>query len=72
MPELNKATDITFSKWLDDFGIKETGGSRYEDKVPPTLSPLALGPHYWLFEQRQDWGYDGRAGLSIHEIMKTI
>ena len=37
MPELNKATDITFSKWLDDFGIKETGGSRYEDKAPPTL-----------------------------------
>ncbi|ETW76897.1 hypothetical protein HETIRDRAFT_148183, partial [Heterobasidion irregulare TC 32-1] len=45
---------------------------RFYDKTPPTLKPLADGPHFWLFDKENPIGYDGRAGLSIDRIVKLI
>ncbi|ETW76915.1 hypothetical protein HETIRDRAFT_148184, partial [Heterobasidion irregulare TC 32-1] len=48
------------------------GSVRALDKVPPTLQPLADGPHRWLFERKRQVGYDGRAGLSINSVVEVI
>ncbi|ETW76885.1 hypothetical protein HETIRDRAFT_119010 [Heterobasidion irregulare TC 32-1] len=65
---------LTIEDWRNIYGMSpiKPDSVRALDKVPPTLQPLADGPHRWLFERKLQVGYDGRAGLSIDSVVDVI
>ncbi|ETW76836.1 hypothetical protein HETIRDRAFT_328917 [Heterobasidion irregulare TC 32-1] len=71
---LQRTISRTINEWTDTYGMSpiQPSSIRFYDQTPPSLKPLADGPHRWLFEAKQSVGYDGRAGLNIRSIVKLL